>query len=119
MTADTYEELFKGALDGMNHIIMQELDERLELKEKLDIESVDRNMLLIDFLSEVLTLSHSNGAVYRVAKFHDLSDTSLSAAIEGRKVNEFDEDIKAVTYTESVIKKNSAGHYETTIVFDI
>lgn len=120
--ADNYENLFSAALEGMNYIIKRKFDKSLSLmnfKDIVNVESIDRSMLLIDFLSEVLTLSHLYKAIYHSVNFKSFTETNLTAEVEGDKVGNFDEDIKAVTYHEAEIRKNEQGLYETIIVFDI
>jgi len=48
-----------------------------------------------------------------------LTETEIEVKVFGRKVEEFEEDIKAVTYHEAEVKKNEKGEYETMLVFDI
>src|SRR3989338_4605410 len=119
----TKEELFKNALRGMAYVQKEEA----RITKKVQVKSTDMTALLIDFLSEVLTQSQINRVVFFDANFKAFSDTpsadsgqvELEAEIEGIKVDEFDEDIKAVTYHEAEVKQNPEGVYETKIVFDI
>lgn len=115
------EMLFLSALHGMNSVLKSNYNElnNFELSKKIKVTSIDSSMLLIDFLSEVLTLSHSNKAIFNFVEFFQIDGTSLDAEIKGEKINEFDEDIKAVTYTENYITKNKNGFLESIIVFDI
>lgn len=118
----TKEELFKNALRGMTHVQKPESrikNHKSRIVKTIAIESADLTALLIDFLSEALTQSQINRAVFYNVKFLKFSDTSLEAKIEGIEVDEFDEDIKAVTYHEAEVKQNPEGVYETKIVFDI
>jgi SHS2 domain-containing protein len=126
--ADTLEELFTAALEGMGNLIKKEVcqnsalvetDQENLLKEKIEISSIDTTTLLIDFLSEVLTHTQVNKAVYCKIRFEKLTTNFLSATIFGKQTENFDEDIKAVTYHEAEIKKNENGNFETIIVFDI
>lgn len=123
VTGDGLEEIFSSALRGMGFLQKKDFCKQQEgllfVKEKIQIKATDKTSLLIDFLSEVLTLSHINKVVYCEASFHKLSETTLSATVKGNKVNYFDEDIKAVTYHEAEIKRNESGELETTIIFDI
>ncbi len=121
VTGDSLEELFTAALEGMNKIIKNDCGNRshAEYIEKIKIDSADESMLIIDFLSEVLTLSHKNKVIYCVKTFNKLESNELEIIIEGNKVDGFDEDIKAVTYTEAEIIKNNLNEYEIIIVFDI
>ena len=123
VTGGTQEELFSSALKGMSYIqkkdFCKQQDELLFAREKIQAKASDKTGLLIDFLSEVLTLSHINKVVYCEVSFHKLSDTELTATVKGNKVNYFDEDIKAVTYHEAEIKQNKKNQLETVIIFDI
>lgn len=119
---DTIEELFIASLEGMNSIIKNDFSREMSMMNYRDIVSVsskDVSMLLVDFLSEMLTLSHQFKAVFHTVDFMEFGNTSLTANIEGDRVDGFDEDIKAVTYTEAEIKKNEHDNFETIIVFDI
>lgn len=119
---DTLEELFTAALEGMAEIVKKGICRKRQapsLKQRILVSSPNITALLIDFLSEVLTLSHENKAVFCRAEFSKLATNELEAEISGLKVGEFDEDIKAVTYHEAEIKKNPQGNFETIIIFDI
>lgn len=123
----TEKELFQNALAGMAEILKKEAKRPKKAKAKIAVKSPDINSLLVDFLSEVLYQSQINKAVYRDVKFLKFSNPSinlgqaeLEAEISGFKVEEFDEDIKAVTYHELNIKKSTDSKaFETIIIFDI
>lgn len=122
VSADSLQELFLAALEGMNSIIKNEFTREMSLmnyRDVIEVRSKDESMLLIDFLSEILTLSHQYKAIFHSVNFKELNGTNLTADIEGDRVDGFDEDIKAVTYTEAEIIKNENGQFETLIVFDI
>jgi len=119
--ADTFQQLFRTALEGMNSIIkrgFQPPQSLMNFRDVINVESSDRSSLLIDFLSAVLTLSHAHKALYHDCKFDELSETRLKAEVIGDAIDGFDEDIKAVTYTEAEIKEID-GEYEVIIVFDV
>lgn len=121
----TLEELFESALEGMASIIKKSKSKNQsefqsqEIIKKINIRSQDNTSLLIDFLSEALTYSQEERAVFRKIIFEDIDDKLLEAEIYGETVNDFDEDVKAVTYHEAEIKKNKKGNYETVIIFDV
>lgn len=122
VTADSMNGIFKSALEGMSSIIKNNcfnVDANFTLTEKININSLDESALLIDFLSEILTLSHSKKAVYKIKNIEKLAPSEINAVIEGEILDGFDEDIKAVTFTEAEIKKSKNGIFETIIVFDI
>ena len=119
--ADTLEELFKGALNGMCDIIKKDASSvKVETESKMiEIEALDITSVLIDFLSEVLEFCQEEGNIYCRTKILTLNDTSIKAEIFGREAEGFDRDVKAVTYHNAEIKKNEKGNFEVTIVFDI
>lgn len=118
----TIEELFENAVVALSTILYKKFDE-LKVKptgpsEKIKIQSVNLNALLVDFLSEILAKSEINKSVYKV-KSLKLKDGQLEAEIIGFPVDEFDEDVKAVTYTEVDIKQDEKGMWKTKLVLDI
>jgi SHS2 domain-containing protein len=113
------EELLKNALAGMASIQKKDaLNKKTAVSSPIFVESIDLNALLVDFLSEVLSLSDSNQEVYTAVEFREFSDTLIDAELKGVKIDHFDEDIKAVTYHGADVKKVN-GKLEVTIVFDI
>jgi SHS2 domain-containing protein len=122
VSAETLKELFEAALTGMNSIIKNDFDKsktEAGLKEILNINSMNISTLLVDFLSEILTLSHTHKALFVIFSFLQFNDNHLNAKLTGYKVDGFDEDIKAVTYTETEIIMNKENQYEAVIVMDI
>jgi SHS2 domain-containing protein len=119
--ASSLEELFKEALKGMMNILR---NEKLEMRNKKAMRTVtvyasDRTALLVDFLNEALSLAQIHKEIYTNVAFSTFSEIALQAALLGVKVNEFDEDIKAVTYHEADVRQNEKGEWETMLVFDI
>ena len=120
ITASTKEELFQGALAGMASIIQPQIPRKAPIaKENIEIESLDLNTLLVDFLSEVLAKTDITQVVFNKLKIQKLTDNSLQVKIEGQKSNYFGQEIKAVTHHGLEIKQNKNGHYQVTILFDI
>lgn len=118
--ANSQQEIFLAGLQGMTQIINSQvnLHQNPPLSQKITIRSLDATALLIDFLSEVLTLCHLHKAVFFDVTFNLLTPNNLDATVYGVPVSEFLEDIKAVTYHEAEIIQNN-GILSTTIVFDI
>jgi len=115
----TKEELFVNAMLGMVAVLRPKIkDKKEKIKNKIKIESVDLNALLVDFLSEVLYQIQTKKEIYNNIKFTKLSDTELTGELTGQKIESFGEDIKAVTYHGLQIQQKN-GLYEATILFDI
>lgn len=120
--AENLENLFCQALRGMAEILKKDFCQKAgqyDFSEEISVFSPDKTALLIDFLSEALTLSYERKIIFCEADFSELKNKFLRAKIFGKKSEEFDEDIKAVTYHEAEVKKNKKGKWETLVVFDI
>lgn len=120
IVADSLGELFEGALKGMAEILVLKEDfTSEEVRKKIKVSSIDISSLLVDFLSEVLALSDINDCVFIELLIINLKDNEIEAEIKGFKVNKFKEEIKAVTYHKTEVKKNSQNQFEAEILFDI
>jgi len=121
ISGDSPEELFRAAVIGMGSVIKRDACDagKINKKKNVSLRSADRTALLVDFLSEVLTASQTDKIVFCDASFEKLTETELIGEIKGTTVDEFDEDIKAVTYHEADVQKNERGQWETVIIFDI
>lgn len=127
VTGKTLKDLFEQAVFGLSDILKSGECSTLNVEHsttstydvEVEVAEVDKTILLIDFLSEVLTVSYEEKTVFCKAEFSKLTDTKLQAKVFGNRVNGFDEDIKAVTYHEAKIVKNKEGDFEVIIIFDI
>lgn len=88
-------------------------------KNRIKIESLNLSVLLADFLSEVLYLTQVNKEVYNDIKFSKFTDTKIKGKLKGKEVEEFGEDIKAVTYHNLDVHQRKDGKWEATVLFDI
>ncbi|HSG99528.1 MAG TPA: archease [candidate division Zixibacteria bacterium] len=119
--SSTLAELFSAALEGMNEIIKPGFcDQRpLNLREEIAGDANNATEALIDFLSEINTLSHANKALYCGCELSIVDDHGYRGIARGVAVDGFAEDIKAVTYHEADVVQGPDGVYTTVIVFDI
>ena len=96
--------------------IKENIDRRIELKGE---NSED---LLVRWLNELLFLS-DKGYIFKKFNIENLKETFLSARIKGKKINfketSLKQQIKAATYHQLEIKKNTSGNWQATIIFDI
>ncbi|MEM4261239.1 MAG: archease [Candidatus Woesearchaeota archaeon] len=119
--SDSYEGLFTSAMEGLAYLLSGEDKSReneSEVIKKIKIESIDSSCLIVDFLSEVLSQSYINKVIFHKIKYDILSETELSATIKGNKIEEFEEDIKAITYFGANIKYDNSL-YKVEILLDI
>lgn len=122
LKADSREELFQAGFEAMNQIIKPDACRKpcpCIINQMVTVSSMDDTTLLIDFLSDVLTLAHEHKAVFCELTILELNPTHLQAHIAGRPANGFEEDIKAVTYHEANVQQNNQGQWETPLIFDI
>lgn len=126
----SFEELFKNALKGMfssirpksNYIYYKNeipIVKKFTVEHSINLRSENREMLLIDFLSECLYLSDINNEAYFDAQFEILNENELQAKIYGVQIDGFEVvEIKAVTYHDLEFESID-GLLTTTIIFDI
>ncbi|WP_449258048.1 archease [Chlorobium limicola] len=118
--AATAQMLFSDALRAMNDILGPTL-----LKEKsyvtavIMLEAPDLTALLIDFLNDVLLQTELQRTAFRDIVFHTFTETALRATLSGSRFECLRCDIKAVTWHEADVRRNSRDEWETIIVFDI
>jgi len=115
----TKEKLFISALKGMSEILKSEIKDKNQIiKNRIQVNSINLDNLLVDFLSEVLYLTQINKRIYNDIKFFKFSDKGLEGELSGYEIESFGEDIKAVTYHGLKIEKQN-NQYQATILFDI
>ncbi len=84
--------------------------------EMIEIESSDREALLVDWLSELLYRAASGYRAYTGFRMCTLTETQLIALVAAAAAEAI-ADIKAVTHHELSIRACARG-WEATIVFD-
>lgn len=126
----TIKELFRNALIGMFQSIGPKSSDctyqddrivcpKLPISHTVELISIDYDILLVDFLSEVLYLSDVNDEAYLDTTIEHLDETSIKAVLHGIKIDTFEVvEIKAVTFHELNIHQKD-GIWQTDIVFDI
>lgn len=122
LEGDSFQELLLAGMEVIHRLLFRgacEIISKPDIEEEINIQSMDHTSLLIDFLSEVLTASYNQKAVFCDLEVIDLQSFSLKAKIFGKRVPHFSEDIKAVTYHEAEVSQNAEGQWETLIILDI
>lgn len=126
----TLEQFFRNAVIAMFQVIEPRIAgstvingrvvcDSLPIQRHITINALDKESLLVDFLSEALCLSDIYNEAYLDATIERITNTSINATLHGTKVEGFEVvEIKAVTYHELAIK-NINGMWQADIVFDI
>lgn len=127
---DSLKTLFRNAVIGMFQSIGPKIDgcriehdrvvcDALPAQHDVSVTGTDAEMVLVEFLSEVLYLSDVHNEAYLDAHIHEVDDTHVKATIHGIGVTGFEVvEIKAVTYHDLKIK-DVDGQLQVDIVFDI
>lgn len=122
VTADSQEELFKGALEGLSEIMKRGVTNRSSdssIVTQVDISSNDTTALLIDFLNNLLTKDFIEKVIYFDIIEFDQNSARAIARVRGIATDSFDEDIKAVTYHGAQIQQDKDGSYKVELVLDV
>jgi len=121
--ADSPEELFEISATALCSIMLSDspLPETKVYTEQYDFEinSIDLTALLIDFLAEQLSLMSTYYVLLPKLIIEKINNVSIKGKFLGFKIDSFHEDVKAVTYHEARIVRNSDGKLETMIIFDL
>lgn len=112
------KELFENAAWGMFSLITDPGQVAPITQRDIELEAIDVETLLVDWLSELLYLHEIEEEVYSEFVFDHVTPTTLKGHVRGDRDQDIKKDIKAVTYHDLVVKKTTTG-YEATVVFDI
>ena len=84
----------------------------------IEVEGIDREALLVNWLNEILYLEETQGEFYDRFQILESTNRHLQARLGGRQSGEWVTHIKATTFHDLAIKQTSEG-LEATIVFDV
>jgi SHS2 domain-containing protein len=110
--------LFANAAYGMAYLLTDVEGTIPTVSHEFELEAEDAEILLVEWLSELLFLGERDDVVFTVIDILRVTPNRLSAAVRGGPVEERSSHIKAVTFSELQIARTDEG-YETVIVFDV
>jgi len=118
--ADTPEMLFACAAAGMFGLLRVEPDQTQPKRQHtIQLQSVDPESLLVDWLNELIYLYDTTGAVYTDCTITQWQDTQLTAEINGWPTAEPPAvHIKATTYHDLFVRADDQG-WSAQVFFDI
>ncbi len=115
----TLAELLANAAHGMVSLLVAQPEKiPLEVEEQFELESIDAESLLVDWLSELAYWAEMEQVVFYQFELADVSPTQLKAVVRGGRVPHLLKHIKAVTYHNLQIVKTESG-LTATVVFDV
>ncbi|RME74456.1 MAG: archease [Chloroflexi bacterium] len=113
------KELLLNAARGMVALMIDRpADLPVEVEQVIELESIDAESLLVDWLSELAFWAETEMIVFHQFDLHHVTPTSLRATVRGGHAPHLKKHIKAVTYHNLEIVQTPQG-LETTIVFDV
>jgi SHS2 domain-containing protein len=112
------QELFANAAYGMACQLANVDSVEAKIERRVAIEAADLEILLVEWLSELLYLGERDRVVFTEFDVFEVTSNKLEAKARGGPVEELQGHIKAVTFSELDIKETDRG-YETIIVFDV
>lgn len=111
--------LFENAARGMVSLLGGEADQaRQPVSRTITLQAPDPEILLIDWLTELLYLIEEQGMIITQITVHRVADLTLEAEVVGMPGGKFSRHIKAATYHRLAIRRTDEG-FTTTVVFDV
>lgn len=119
---DSLQDLFANAAFAMFDIIADLSNVKDKDEYRISVSGVDREQLLVNWLSELLYLHDVNGLLFKDFTINNITDTQLDAIARGEGYKDgihiIKTEMKAVTYHNlSIIKKDS--QWQGRIIFDL
>jgi SHS2 domain-containing protein len=111
------KELFQNAAYAL-FALEGALDTPSTLTREIHVEAIDREALLVNWLSELLFFQETQHETYQKFEITQLSDTELTATVHGAHTQPITKFIKAVTYHDLKIEQTDKG-WQATVVVDV
>lgn len=111
-------ELFRNAARAMFTLQGAAAGAPATITREVEVESGDRETLLVNWLNELLYLQEVHRETYQDFEVLEIAGQRLRARIAGRPGQEAHRLIKAVTFHGLEVKETPAG-FEATIVVDV
>jgi SHS2 domain-containing protein len=112
-------ELMQHAAEGMNRLLGATLPDPPEgVERQIELQDIDVESLLVDWLSELAYLAESEMLVFDHIRIDEISPVRLKASLRGCRASDLTQNIKAVTYHNLAVLQTENG-LEATVVFDL
>ncbi|AFZ42498.1 protein of unknown function DUF101 [Halothece sp. PCC 7418] len=111
-------ELFIEAAWGLYTLAGMDLALGIRITRTIKLNAIDPESLLVAWLNELLYFHDSEGLGFEEISIKHLDNTRLEAQLTGAPVQQWQKEIKAVTYHDLSIRNTKSG-LEVTIVLDV
>ncbi|MGQ9585299.1 MAG: archease [Anaerolineae bacterium] len=116
--AATLEGLFVAAARGMFSLMADLAGLRPQVSRPVQVEGLDLEMLLVEWLNELLFLHEKHGELYCRFDLSEVRPGSLAATVWGELGQPTGAKVKAATYHELEVRQED-GFWQATVVFDV
>ena len=120
--ADTQAQLYEALAEGLAALIASRETIRTDRTFERDVSAEDPEVLAVDFLSELLTLTHTEHVVIADVAVRCETPTSLHATIRTEPIDPdrhtLGMEIKAVTYHQLEVRQDADG-WHARVLFDV
>ncbi len=113
--------VFIGAARGMFGLLTDLSQVAVERRFEINLQAIDVETLLVDWLNELLFLGEQEGLVFCDFDIHDLAasgEARLRAQAGGGQPGELIKEIKAATFSGLSIERGAEG-VQVDLVFDV
>ena len=114
---ENYQELLIQAAKGFYHLLNANSQDNSAAKHVFALQKDTHEAMLVDFLNELLFLCENKKKILHSFSFKE-EDGKLIVEANSDQVDSIERDIKAVTFHDLDIKKESNG-LKTTVTFDV
>lgn len=111
-------ELLQNAVAGTLELAGVELNHSAGERRSIELESLDAESLVVDFLTELVVALELRGRAFHDLQLEVEDDRELRGTLREVPVKRMAKAIKAVTYSELEVRRDEQG-YSATIVFDV
>jgi SHS2 domain-containing protein len=112
------QELFVNAARALHSLEYTSPKGNGDVSREVQIEGVDRESLLVNWLNELLYLEQMNVEVYDRFEIQEFHEWLVRACLHGRRQDKRQTRIKAVTFHNLEVRQGSRG-WEATVVVDV
>jgi SHS2 domain-containing protein len=114
----SFAELLEAAARAMHSLDRPTPGGKSSLTREIEVEGVDRETLLVNWLNEILYLEQTHREVYDRFRVSEISGNRLRGRLYGWPSGDRITHIKAATFHNLEVKQIPEG-YEATVVLDV
>lgn len=118
VTSDSLESLFKESLLYVMKTLHTSRINSVSVEREVQLTSINPTTLLIDFLNEILSLTHVYHEVYCDIEIVEFTGKGIRLKLKGTSINSFDHDIKSLTYFDPRIIRSESGSWMTKLAVE-